>query len=79
MIGFREPINAYDIPKAMSISICRRGHITGVSAMSLPASRKQTLPLVQLDVQNKYFIKTKFLGEFSIEKCVAFGTYLMYG
>jgi len=43
-----------------------------VNAMSMPAPTNQTLPLVQPGVQSDYFIKTKFLGEISIEKCVAF-------
>ena len=45
----------------------------------MPASPNQTLPLVQPGVQSDYFIKTKFLGEISIEKCMAFGPYCMDG
>jgi hypothetical protein len=47
--------------------------------MSVPASPNLTVPLVPSGVQSDYFIKTKFLGEISIEKCVAFGPYCMDG
>jgi hypothetical protein len=47
--------------------------------MSVPAQPNQTLPLLQPDVQSDYFIKTKFLAEISIEKCVAFYPYCIDG
>jgi hypothetical protein len=47
--------------------------------MSVPAPPNQTLPLVQPGVQSDFFIKTKFLGEISIEKCVAFCLYRIDG
>ena len=47
--------------------------------MSKPAPPNQTLPLVQPGVQSDYFIKTKFLGEISIEKCMAFCSYCSEG
>jgi hypothetical protein len=47
--------------------------------MSMPASPNQTLPVVQPGVQSDYLIKTKFLGEISIEKCVAFCPYRIDG
>ena len=47
--------------------------------MSVSAPPKQTLPLVQPGVQSDYFIKTKFLGGISIEKCMAFCPYRIDG
>jgi hypothetical protein len=47
--------------------------------MSIPAQPKQTLPLVQSGVQSDYLIKTKYLGEISIEKCVTFRPYRIDG
>ena len=32
----------------------------------------QSLPLVQLGIRSDYFVKTEFLGEISIEKCMDF-------
>jgi carotenoid biosynthesis protein len=43
--------------------------------MSKPAPPKQSLPFVQSGVQSDYFIKTKFLGEISVEKYIAFCPY----
>jgi hypothetical protein len=40
----------------------------GGNTMRVLATPKQTLALVQPGVQSDYFIKTKFLGEISIEK-----------
>jgi hypothetical protein len=45
----------------------------------VPASPHQTLPVIQPGVQSDYLIKTKFLGEISIEKCVAFCPYRIDG
>jgi len=39
------------------------------------SQRRQTLSLVSLGVQSDHFIKTKFLGEISMEKGVAFCPY----
>jgi hypothetical protein len=41
----------------------------------LTSTANPTLSLVQPGVQSDYFIMTKFLGEISIEKCVAFCPY----
>ena len=65
-------------PRLWCTWICRRGCLTSVSAISMGAP-KQTLPLVQPTVQSDYFIKTKFLGEISIEKCMAFCPYRIEG
>jgi len=40
--------------------------------MSMRGLPEQTLSPGQPDVESDYFIKTKFLGEISIEKCVVF-------
>jgi hypothetical protein len=50
-----------------------------VAAMSVPTPPKQTLPLVQPGVQSDYFIKTIFLGDISIEKCIALCPYRIDG
>jgi hypothetical protein len=50
-----------------------------VYGMSMPALPNQTLPFVQLGVQSDYFIKTKFLSEIFIEKCMTFCLYCIEG
>jgi hypothetical protein len=50
-----------------------------VHAMSVSTPPNQALPLVQSGVQSDYLIKTKYLGEISIEKCVAFCPYRIDG